>query len=178
MRPREPRILPVCAFRIHCAVGVLYALSRVRERSQPGAARAAESVPSLASMDQPPASLELEALVARARAPGADGRTAHAALRAALSTLAPSDAHGRALSKLLDDGAFNDLIADDGSLTRELAVEALLRLGYPWALQVHPDELAWYRSSVSQRARNRRVSILLGILAAELLVWAALSVTW
>lgn len=164
----------MCAVGIHCAVGVLYALSRVRERSQPQAERAEEVVPSLAPMDQPVASIELEALVARAREPGADGRAAHAALHAALSTLAPSEAHGRALLKLLDDGAFNDLVADDGSLTRELAVEALLRLGYPWALRVHPDELAWYRASVFDRKRNRRLLILLSILGAELLALAAL----
>ncbi|MFZ5438654.1 MAG: hypothetical protein ACOZQL_01530 [Myxococcota bacterium] len=123
-------------------------------------------VPSLASVEplalQPP----LEQLARSARTvPGEGGRAANRQLHAALETLQPLDANGELLLRLLDEHAFDGLRADDGTETRRLAVEALLRLGYPWALRIHPDELSWFREA--QRAAMRlKYMILLGVLGA------------
>lgn len=124
-------------------------------------------VPSLAPFDalssvETP-QLEQLALVGRTT-PGKEGRDAITSLHAALSTLTPTEQNGELLLRLLDDGAFNDLRGDDGSSTRELAIESLLRLGYPWALRIHPDELAWYRRS-QVASRQLKIMILLGVLA-------------
>lgn len=147
------------------------------ERVRPeGVTTAPEVVPSLAAVDQPQGAPQLDAFARDARLPGSEGRAALSALHAALASLAPAEASGRALLALLDQGAFHQLVGDDGTPTRVLAVEALLRLGYPWALEVHPDELAWYRATVEARRRTRRLMILLGILGLELLVLAALSI--
>lgn len=147
------------------------------ERVQPAVSPASGEavVPSLAPVALPGDAPSLEALARTARElPGSEGRAALQALHARLAGLAPTEENGRALVALLDRGELVGLVADDGALTRQLAVEALLGLGYPWALQIHPDELAWYRGSVSERARNRRLLILLGILGLELAALAAL----
>lgn len=125
-------------------------------------------VPSLAPFPSPEAAPDLELLAVTARAtPGTPGREALASLQHALETLTPTEENGKRLLKLLDDGAFNELRADDGSPTRELAVETLLRLGYPWALQIHPDELAWFRGAEATRQRNKYLLLLgIGALAA------------
>ena len=110
--------------------------------------------------------LELLTLTARST-PGQGGRDALVALQQALETLTPTEETGKLLVRLLDEGAFNELRADDGSPTRELAVETLLRLGYPWALQIHPDELAWYRGAEATRKRNKYLLLIgIGALAA------------
>lgn len=137
------------------------------ERVQaPQALAEGEDVPSLAPFpEQGPStpSLDFFALTARAT-PGQAGRDALHSLHRALEALAPTAQNATLLLRMLDEGAFNELRADDGSPTRELAVETLLRLGYPWALQVHPDELAWYRRSIFLRQRNK-VLVLLAVLA-------------
>lgn len=140
-----------------------------RVQSQAAATSADEVVPSLAPFplvaeegSTPP--LERLALTARST-PGQAGREALHSLHLALEVLGPSEPNATLLLRLLDEGAFNELRSDDGSLTRELAVETLLRLGYPWALQVHPDELAWYRASVFLRKRNKLL-LLLAVLSA------------
>ncbi len=137
------------------------------ERVQaPGQLKLNEVVPSLAPFPAegqlvPAGQLEQLALVARST-PGQVGRDALASLQDALLALTPTEENAKALLKLLDEGAFNELRADDGSPTRELAVETLLRLGYPWALQIHPDELAWYREAISTSRRNKWL-LLLGV---------------
>jgi len=125
-------------------------------------------VPSLAPFPSPEAAIDLELLAVTARStPGSAGREALVSLQHALETLTPTEENGKRLLKLLDDGAFNELRADDGSPTRELAVETLLRLGYPWALQIHPDELAWFRGAEAARQRNKYLLLLgIGALAA------------
>lgn len=104
---------------------------------------------------------ELLALTARS-APGQEGRDAVASLHAMLGQFPPTDAHAKLLLRLLDEGAFNDVRSDDGTPTREVAIETLLSLGYPWALQIHPDELDWYRRADFLRKRNKWL-LLLGI---------------
>ncbi len=125
-------------------------------------------VPSLAPFPTPEAAPNLEMLALTARStPGTAGREALGLLQHALETLTPTEENGRLLLKLLDEGAFNELRADDGSPTRELAVETLLRLGYPWALSIHPDELAWFRGAEAARQRNKYLMLLgIGAVAA------------
>lgn len=148
------------------------------ERIAPQPAQATQDrVPSLANVE--PSSLvpPLEELAATARnMPGEEGRTAHRALHLALETLQPMDANGAQLLRLLDEHAFDELRADDGTSTRQLAVEALLRQGYPWALRVHPDELAWLRAH-QFAAKRARYFILLGVLAIGA-IGAALFYAW
>ena len=104
----------------------------------------------------------LEALaVAALSAPASKGREALVDLHAALSTLMPTEANGAALLKLLDDGALSSLKAADGSSTRALAIETLLRLGYPWAMHLRPEELAWFRT---HQGALRRRNLLIGLL--------------
>ena len=116
---------------------------------------------------------ELLALTARA-APGQEGRDATAALHAALAAFPRAPEYVTLLLRLLDEGAFNDLRTQDGTPTREVAVEALLNLGYPWALQIQPEELAWYRKVAWLRRRNKWLLLLavalLGALA-ETFLW-------
>jgi hypothetical protein len=120
-----------------------------------------EVVASLAPFPDGSATRALEHLALTARAtPGQAGREALNLLHHSLAALTPNPENAALLLRLLDEGAFNELRADDGSSTRELAVETLLRLGYPWALQVHPDELAWYRTSIFLRKRNKLLILL------------------
>ena len=119
---------------------------------------------SAAALAAPLAPLAQLAHDARA-SPGSRGSAATTALHAALTLLPPLEANGAALLQLLDDGAFHELRADDGSSTRMLAVQTLLRLGYPWALQVHPDELAWFRRTQAAEKQRKRL-IVLGVLGS------------
>lgn len=124
-------------------------------------------LPSLAT--ELPAEVSLAELASRARElPGSAGAEAVEALAARLSALQPTPADGELLLSLLEAGSFHGLAGDDGTPTRALAVEALLRLGYPWSIQIHPEELAWYRDH-QRRQGGTRLMILLGILAVELL---------
>ena len=133
------------------------------------------AVPSLAPHSPAaPSGGELEALAVTARSmPGQDGRDALERLTLALTGLTPTEENGKRLLQLLDEGAFNELRSNDGSQTRELAVETLLRLGYPWAVQVHPDELAWYRRLAFVRRRNNWL-ILLGVFGVGVIAEAFL----
>ncbi len=135
------------------------------ERVQaPQATLEGTEVSSLAPFPEPAAlapPLESWALTART-VPGPEGRAALQSLHDALSSLAPSRENATNLARLIDEGAFNDLRGDDGTPTREVAVEALLGLGYPWALQIHPDELAWYRRALFLQRRNKWL-LLLGV---------------
>jgi hypothetical protein len=127
---------------------------------------AGSAVPSLAT--ELPAEVSLAQLAAQARElPGSAGAEAVVALAARLAALQPTAADGELLLSLLEAGSFHGLAGDDGTPTRALAVEALLRLGYPWSVQIHPEELAWYRDHQRRRG-NQRLMILLGILAVEL----------
>lgn len=132
-------------------------------------------VPSLAPLEHSPPALDQLALTARST-PGVPGREAVDQLHAALRALAPTEENAGALLRLLDEKAFHELSADDGTSTRELAVETLLGLGYPWALQIHPDELAWYRRAAVLRVRVKLLILLLvitvGALAAAYLLGA------
>lgn len=114
-----------------------------------------EGVPSLAPFPEVAPPPELEQLAIDARQAGSAGDQACQALHVALEKLTLSEENGAKLLRLMDEGAFHELRTADGTSLRELAVETLLRLGYPWALQIHPDELAWYRGVAAARRRNK-----------------------
>lgn len=137
-------------------------MERVQAPTEVRQGEQGEVVPSLAPFPEAAPAPQLEQLAISARMPGTEGDEACQALHAALEKLAPTEENGRELLRLLDDGAFNELRMADGASIRERAVEALLRLGYPWALQIHPDELAWYRGMAAVRTRNKWL-LLLGI---------------
>ncbi|MBL8920544.1 MAG: hypothetical protein JNJ54_16895 [Myxococcaceae bacterium] len=92
--------------------------------------------------------------------------------RATLAELTPSAAR---LIDLLDDEAFGSGHPE----AREAIVRAVLRLGYPWALQLPPEDLALLRrEEVGKRARWLRRALIAGLalaaLAAGGLSWALL----
>ncbi len=68
--------------------------------------------------------------------------------------LTPRDARG--LLTVLDERELAGVVDAQGRSVRALAVEALLRAGYPWALQIDPEVLAWYRAQSGARAPARR----------------------
>lgn len=72
------------------------------------------------------------------------------------------------LTKYLEAGAFNDAVDAGGRSCRAAATDALLRLGYPWALSVRPEDLSWFRAH-SRRSFPRRWVVLGALLGATLL---------
>jgi hypothetical protein len=72
-----------------------------------------------------------------------------------LRALPPCEASAHALNELLDDTRLGWLRDEGGRSLRALAVAALLRLGYPWALKVTPEDLELMRSE--QRAAHAPV---------------------
>jgi hypothetical protein len=82
-----------------------------------------------------------------------------------LIALPPCDCSAYALSELLNDERLAWLRDQNGRNLRALAVAALVRLGYPWALRVAPEDLELMRSE--QRAASapvlRWMNALLGL---------------
>ena len=73
-----------------------------------------------------------------------------------VSSLEERPVLARAVLGWLDDPAFKAAFDVDGGSCRVNAVGMLLAFGYPWALELHPDDLAFYRQKtkgVSARAR-------------------------
>ena len=66
-----------------------------------------------------------------------------ASLNALLSRPPPKDteAWGFTLIEFLEDGAFEGMEDEDGIQCRTCAVEAVLALGYPWALHLTPEDV-------------------------------------
>jgi len=97
--------------------------------------------------------LELAGLAPEDRAPAVQAL----ATRLEQLSAGPDGGDARALIEGLEQGRFNELIDERGRLLRALAVEALLRLGYPWALQIVPGDLDWYRAQARRAAPSRRL---------------------
>ncbi|PZR05226.1 MAG: hypothetical protein DI536_32835 [Archangium gephyra] len=96
-------------------------------------------------------------------------------LVAGLATLPPTQANADVLVQLLEGPALDGVHTRQGDSVKELAVEALLRLGYPHALRIHPDALEWARARQRQRTRSRwtrAVALALGLV--NLGLWGAL----
>lgn len=92
-----------------------------------------------------------------------------------LETAPANEANAKALLSLLDADAFSSISDAQGRPLKALALLTLLRFGYPWALQVKPDDLAWLRDEERPYWRKNfkgimAVSLWL-ILAAEVAVF-------
>ncbi len=87
----------------------------------------------------------LSVLVEEVRSPGA-ARPEVDALLAGLSQPLPSDASAREradlLLSLIEDAQLADYTGTDGRTVSAAAIQALLALGYPYALEVPPEALA------------------------------------
>ena len=73
------------------------------------------------------------------------------------------------LLEKLDDEAFHDLYDGDGVSCRAMAVEALLALGFPFALHLDPDDLDYLRAVKPSRLGPRgwrAMAVVTGVLAA------------
>lgn len=106
----------------------------------------------------------IDALVARSRT--ADSAAAVAAidgLAAELRTLRPSREAADLLLRLLERDVLEGLVTGDGWTCRALAVETLLSFGFPYALEVDPEDLAHYRAQ-GHRVRWDAATVSAGLL--------------
>jgi len=116
----------------------------------------------------------LEHALASARAPGADA----GARRTFVDQLATLDlgsprATADRLHALLASGELALLRASDGTSARAMAVERLLALGYPYALEVAPEDLAhWREERPSEVNDGRGLGLLVVTVAVFLSLWA------
>ena len=115
---------------------------------------------------------------ARARAgvgprPGS-GRGARRAFvdRLAALDLGSPRATADRLQQLLGSGELATLRASDGTSARAVAVERLLALGYPYALEVAPEDLAhWRQERPSGASDGRGLAVLVMTVAVCLSLW-------
>ena len=130
---------------------------------------------------QPQSSQELEApatpgpleTLQRARNADGDERLELATKLNELMRGAPAEtereARAQFLLERLDDEAFHDLYDSDGVSCRAVAVEAVLALGFPWALHLEPDDLDYLRTVKPTRLAPsgwRAMAVVTGVLAA------------
>ena len=122
----------------------------------------------------------LEHALALARAPGADERVR----RTFVDGLAHLDlgsprATADQLQALLSSGELATMRASDGSSARAVAVERLLSLGYPYALEVSPEDLAhWRDERPSEATDGRGLSVLVMGVAVCLSLWGVSDPPW
>ncbi|HUM12338.1 MAG TPA: hypothetical protein VLT82_15430 [Myxococcaceae bacterium] len=128
----------------------------------------------------PPGELEpavgqdlLEHALATARAPGADEDTRRAfADRLARLDLGDPRSTADRLLQLLASGELATFRGSDGSSARAAAVERLLALGYPYALEVSPEDLAhWRAERPSEATDGRGLAVLVMTVAVCLSLW-------
>jgi hypothetical protein len=81
------------------------------------------------------------------------------------------EAESRALLRVLEERGLEGLFDEEGRSCRAEAVEALLRLGYPYALYVHPDDLEHLRLQRPHRLRRWAGVGLAAALAGTAGVW-------
>ena len=142
----------------------------MREREQP----ATESADPGASADE-----VLIGLVQRARNAEADDRVrlcdqVNQALSALPSTPDPAAAARQVLT-LLDDEALHGLVDSRGAECRRAALEAVLAMGFPWALHIEPEDLDYLRRRGVHRPRTNwgwwfAATLIAVLLAVALLV--------
>ncbi|MGV3623348.1 MAG: hypothetical protein ACO1OB_21190 [Archangium sp.] len=138
----------------------------------------ADVVPSLApvEVDALPLTTWLEAAKTGDTVEARDG--AMTMFTSALASMPPTQRNADALVQLLETPALEALETRDGQSVKELAVEALLRLGYPHALRVHPDQLDWVRALQKGRFRTKWLRVVAAVLAVGnlglwgFLIWA------
>lgn len=128
-----------------------------------------EAFPSLASWEEPPP-LALEAQVQEAReARGPEREAAVLRLHERLEALGAGGGSREVadqLLHLLESGELEGLESADGRTSRSVAVEALLELGFPYALEVRPEDLEHLRQS--GRAGGTRSPLLQALAALSL----------
>ena len=115
----------------------------------------------------------LEHALAEARAPGADERARRGFVdRLARLDLGSPRATADRLQALLASGELVRLRASDGTSARAVAVERLLALGYPYALEVSPEDLAhWRAERPSEATDGRGLAALVMTVAVCLSLW-------
>lgn len=115
----------------------------------------------------------LERALATARAPGADGGVRRVLVdRLATLDLGSPRATADRLQALLASGALERLRTADGTSARAAAVERLLGLGYPYALEVSPEDLAHWRQERPSGANDGRgLAVLVMTVAVCLSLW-------
>lgn len=136
----------------------------------------ADVVPSLAHVEvgEVPLAKWLDAALTGESVEARDG--ALQMLVSGLATLPPTQANADVLVQLLEGTTLDGVQTREGYSVKELAVEALLRLGYPHALRIHPDALEWVRTQQRRRARSRwtrALAVALGVV--NLGLWGALA---
>jgi len=114
----------------------------------------------------------LDLALASARAPGADA----GARRAFVDQLSRLDlgsprATADRLHALLSSGELATLTGPHGTSARAVAVERLLALGYPYALEVSPEDLAHWQSHRPTAADGRGLAVLVTTVAVCLSLW-------
>ena len=104
------------------------------------------------------AARELPGLIEQAREASGEERSARVhrvnGHLAALATPEGSREAADVLLRLLEDGSLEGLEGPRGRTCRAVAVETLLRLGFPYALEVRPEDLEHLRSQGSKRQRR------------------------
>ncbi len=81
---------------------------------------------------------------------------------AALATATDKDRQAALLLEMLDDEALHGLEDEDRVPCRAVAVEALLAIGYPWALQLEPEDVQFLRDHPAQRRRGVPINRIAG----------------
>jgi len=102
-------------------------------------------VPELAVQQPGPKVLPLRERVEAVRSPGVTREEVEALLHGLSAPLAEGEStreRADQLLHLLQDEALAELTGQDGRQVGPAALEALLSLGYPYALEVHPDVLS------------------------------------
>jgi len=115
----------------------------------------------------------LETALVSARAPAADGAVRQELLdRLARLDLGSPRATADRLEGLLASGALATLRGRNGQSARAVAVGRLLELGYPFALEVSPEDLAHWRAERTPDASDGRgLGLLLVSVAVCLSLW-------
>lgn len=81
-------------------------------------------------------------------------------------------AQARAVLALFEEHWLRPVADGSGALVRAEAVSALLRLGYPWALQIDPDDLVWFRAQPVRKTPTRlRRWVFIGLVAVALALY-------
>ncbi|HSP20628.1 MAG TPA: hypothetical protein VLQ79_14030 [Myxococcaceae bacterium] len=115
----------------------------------------------------------LDHALAFAGAPGADDGARRALVdRLATLDLGSPRATADRLQQLLASEGFGSLRTSDGTSARSVAVERLLGLGYPYALEVSPEDLAhWRQERPSGASDGRGLAVLVMTVAVCLSLW-------
>jgi hypothetical protein len=130
---------------------------------------------------KPDGGITLSELIQRARNAAGEERAWLCTLvnraLAALSTAPDKDRQAALLLEMLDDEALHGLEDEQHVPCRAVAVEALLTIGYPWALQLEPEDVQFLRDHPAQAVSSLPLArIFSGFAGASAVTFLALSV--